>query len=48
MEDNTGKSDRLWTVVKEMKSEENLGYRLKENDLIKLGRIAFKIKHVSS
>eukprot|EP01016_Furgasonia_blochmanni_P032622 TRINITY_DN3363_c0_g2_i1.p1 TRINITY_DN3363_c0_g2~~TRINITY_DN3363_c0_g2_i1.p1 ORF type:complete len:410 (-),score=67.99 TRINITY_DN3363_c0_g2_i1:132-1361(-) len=37
---------KLWLVVKHKMKEDKHGYRLQEGDIIKLGRVIFKIKNV--
>ena len=47
LEDET--QDKLWLVVRAMKNEtEKLSYELKKNDIIKLGRIQFRVKDIQT
>jgi hypothetical protein len=42
-------SDKLWLVVRAMKNEsEKLSYELKKNDIVKLGRIQFRVKDLQT
>lgn len=42
-------NDKLWLVVRAMKNETGkLSYELKKNDIIKLGRIQFRVKDLQT
>ena len=38
--------DKIWIVVKTTNFKENEGYRLRDGDIIKLGKVIFKVKEI--
>jgi hypothetical protein len=38
--------DKMWIVIKNTQFSENEGYRLRDGDIIKLGKVIFKVKEI--
>lgn len=38
--------DKMWIVIKNTSFKENEGYRLRDGDIIKLGKVIFKVKEI--
>jgi hypothetical protein len=43
---NTDPDDRMWLVIKGLKSQNRSGYKLREGDLLKLGRIKLRVQKI--
>jgi len=47
--EKNGNADKLWLVVRAMKNEvQKLSYELKKGDIVKLGRIQFRVKDIQT
>ena len=44
MDDNI--SNKMWLVIKDLKKRSSLGYKLKERDLIKIGRVKLRVQRI--
>jgi hypothetical protein len=41
-------AEKLWMVIKTMKSSSGKGYKISEGDIIKLGRVKFRVKKIET